>query len=199
MQVAPSFPAQQRLPVRAPGTTIRLVHHGNASPNRRIESMIEMCELLPPGYALDLYLVPQDAAYYERLKRLCVGKNNVRVLEPVPFDALPGILNEYDIGLFVPPPSTRNLDYALPNKLFEYVQARLMVVVSPLQDASQLVTEHKLGVVAKSWRAQDVAAIIRSLDRAQIHRYKQQADEAAPGMSSSAFVRPFLEALDLAE
>ena len=85
----------------------------------------------PPGrldhVTLDLVLVPaNDGGRYLRI--LHERASRVRA-DPVPRprhpDELPAALNPYDIGVYCLPPANVNMEYALPDKLFDFVQARL--------------------------------------------------------------------------
>ena len=49
---------------------------------------------------------------------------------------------EYDIGLFILSPINFNYYHALPNKLFEFIQARLAIAVSPSPEMARIV--HRL-------------------------------------------------------
>ncbi|MGI9325547.1 MAG: hypothetical protein ACR2PZ_10035 [Pseudomonadales bacterium] len=188
VSVAPSFSEYLELSVGPVGDPVRLVHHGNATPNRQLENMVLAMDLLGGDYVLDLYLVWKEDRYRRRLEHLCAQRDNVNLCKPVHFEQIVPTLNGYDIGLFVPPAATVNLDLALPNKLFEYVQARLMIVVSPLQEASRLVREHDLGTVAASAAAQDIASCIKAVARPAVLRYKRNAQVAAKILCADAFV-----------
>ncbi len=197
ISVAPSFSEYLELPVGPVGDPVRLVHHGNATPNRQLENMVLAMDLLGDGYVLDLYLVWKESHYRQRLEQLCAQRDNVNLCEPVSFGRIVTTLNGYDVGLFVPPAATINLDLALPNKLFEYVQARLMIVVSPLQEASRLVREHDLGTVTASAAAQDIAHAIKAVPRSAVSRYKLNSQTAAKILRAEAFVAVVLEQLAL--
>lgn len=165
---------------------VRLVHSGAAVPGRNLEGMIEAAGMLGPEYSLDLYLVPaRDGGKYKtELERLAITHGNVRLLPPVRPHELPSVLNAYDLGIFSLPPQTRNHALMLPNKFFDFVQARLGIVFSPSPETDRLIREHDLGAITRDFSSEALAESIRSLSREDIERVKTNAHRAAHTLSS---------------
>src|SRR5699024_12280331 len=90
-------------------------------------------------------------------------EGRVRVHDAVPYGELHAVLNGYDVGVFVCPPTTFNLANALPNKVFHFVQARLALVVSPTPEMRDLVADHDLGAVTAGFDVADLARTLRAL------------------------------------
>lgn len=158
---------------------IRLVHHGGAIPSRQLEAMIEVMRHLDERYTLDFVLVPSVPRYLESLKAAAGGNPRIRFLDPVPMTELPRFLNRYDAGIYLLPPNNFNNRYSLPNKFFEFVQARLAIVVGPSPEMAAHVRRHDMGVVAEDFTPASFARAIAGLDRGQIARFKAQAHLAA--------------------
>ncbi len=57
-------------------------------------------------------------------------------------------MNACDVGVFCMPPININARYALPNKFFDFVQARLAVGVGPAEEMARLTEKLGLGVVS---------------------------------------------------
>ncbi|NLX50053.1 MAG: glycosyltransferase family 4 protein [Methanospirillum sp.] len=165
---------------------IRLVHHGGVNPQRRLERMIEMMDHLDERFSLDLMLVssPRHAAYFDRLRALAAGRPDVRIVPPVPMGEIASAINAYDIGLYILEPSTFNERHALPNKLFEFVQARLAIAIGPSVEMARVVREHDLGVVAETFSPEAMADRIGGLTVEEIEHYKRQSHRAASVLSS---------------
>ncbi|APX03354.1 hypothetical protein [Arthrobacter sp. QXT-31] len=166
--------------------TIRLVHSGAAVPGRNLEGMIHAVNMLGPGYSLDFYLVPaRDGGKYLRfLESLASGPNKVTFHPPVSPADLPRVLNAYDVGIFSLPPQTRNHALMLPNKFFDFVQARLAIVFSPSPETSRLIERFDLGAVTEDFSPESLAEALRRLDRPQIAASKANAHGAAMELSS---------------
>jgi len=65
-----------------------------------------------------------------------------------------------DIGLSLEEDMGLNYRYALPNKLFDYIQARLPVIVSDLPEMITIVDQYKIGKVLKERTPQRLAEVI---------------------------------------
>ena len=162
---------------------LRLVYHGAANKNRKIENMLQLMELLDDRFTLDLFLVGTDTSkqkYIAKMKDIARQSKHITFHDPVPFSAIIPTLNMFfDIGLFYVEPTTFNLQYCLPNKLFEFIQARLMVAIGPSPDMAGLVREHDCGVVAESFDLHAMASVLNRLDTEKVMRYKQKSDVVA--------------------
>ena len=62
----------------------------------------------------------------------------MRFHDPVAPAELPFAMNACDVGVFCMPPININARYALPNKFFDFVQARLAVGVGPAEEMARL-------------------------------------------------------------
>lgn len=177
---------------------IRLVHSGAAIHGRRLELMLDAVRSLDDRFLLDLYLVPagDGGAYQRELERRVAGDPRIRFLPPVAPAELPATLAAYDVGVFWIPPTHTNARLTLPNKFFDYVQARLAIAVGPSIEMQRLVLEHGLGVVARDFTVEDCAASLRELDADAIARCKAASDAAARALSfeaDAATIRALLE------
>ena len=166
-----------------PAGPIRCIHHGGAMPGRKLETMIETMRLLGDGFTLDFMLMPNKPAYLEVLRKQAAGMDNVRFLAPVPMPEIVSFIAQYDIGLFLLPPNTFNHRHTLPNKLFEFIQARLAVAVGPSPDMAGLVREYGLGIVADDFTPEAMAAAFQSLAPSAIDELKQRSHAAAMELS----------------
>lgn len=158
---------------------VKMIHHGVAAPSRNLERMIEMVDLLDQRFTLDFMLVSSDDRYYERIKSLAAENKRIRFLPPVEMENICPTINRYDIGVFLLPPANFNYQHALPNKFFEFIQARLAVAIGPSPEMAKLVQQHACGVVAESFSAQALADALNQLTSEQIQHYKQASDLAA--------------------
>jgi hypothetical protein len=158
---------------------VRLLHHGAASPVRRLELMIEAVNRLDGAMTLDLALLRNDPAYVERLEGLAAATPNVRVLDPIPLPELVTAANAYDAGVVFFPPLTANLEHALPNKFFDLLQARVAVVTGPSPEMAGIVREFGAGVVAGGFTVDALVAALRELTPERIAAMKQGAGRAA--------------------
>lgn len=183
--VTNAAPYQELSPTRT-GQPLRIVHSGGAMPSRRLDLMIEAMADTAIDATLDMYLVPSDPGYVEQLRERAaqLPPGRVRVHDAVPYRDLHEVLNGYDVGVFVCPPTTFNLANALPNKVFDFVQARLALVVSPTPEMRDLVEDHELGAVTAGFSAADLARTLRGLDADTVRAAKSRSDHHAHALSA---------------
>lgn len=165
---------------------IRLAHSGAAVPGRNIENLIEATLALDDRFTLDLYLVKarDGGRYWDQLRDLSRGSNRVTFHEAVAPGDLPSTLNAYDIGVFVLPPQTTNHRFMLPNKFFDFVQARLALVFSPSVETSTLIEQHDLGRVTDDFSVDSLVKVLRELSSDSVAGFKKNVHHAAQALSS---------------
>jgi len=174
---APYFAALAPQPVSSDG--IRLVHHGGAVASRNIEVMIDMMNSLDERFSLDLFLVPSDPQYLEKLHKLVAKHPRIRILPPVPMQQLPQVVNRYDVGVYILKPNNFNNAHALPNKFFEFVQGRVAIAIGPSPEMAMLVRKYDCGIVADDFAPQSLARELRKLTPERIVQYKMNVHRAA--------------------
>ncbi|HVK09885.1 MAG TPA: hypothetical protein VM597_14035, partial [Gemmataceae bacterium] len=165
---------------------VRLVHHGAAIPARKIENMVSLGPLLDARFELTFCLVDGIPDYRRRLEALAAGQPRTAFVPPVPMPALPGWLNQFDLGVFLLEPTNFNYRHALPNKFFEFVQGRLGIAIGPTPEMARIVGETGAGVVADDFRPKTLAAALNRLTAADIEVFKRAAHDAAPRLSADA-------------
>lgn len=181
---APPLRAMMPSEVQSP---IRLVHAGAALRGRRIEEMIQAVSDSTSNITLTVFLTPNNPEYVTELSALAsLHPDRVNVLPPVKHDELLGILNGFDVGIHVLPPTVTNQALALPNKLFDFVQARLGVVVGPTPEMASIVTDHGLGTVTDGFGVDDIRRVLNLLDADKVMQWKEAAHRAARDLSSES-------------
>jgi len=185
--VVPSLPPLHQLqPSPVDPERIRMVHHGWANRSRRLENMIRMMDHMDDRFTLDLMLVPLEDRYDEMLRREAEGRRNVNIVPPVPYEELIPTTNAYDIGVFLCSPTTFNLRHALPNKLFEFIQARLAVAIGPSPEMQSVVDRHGCGVVSEDFEPRSLSATLNELSAQTIEDMKSRSHTAARQLNASA-------------
>lgn len=192
-RVVMNCPEAQALPVRPVDPAhVRLVHHGIAVPSRSLEQTIAMMAHLDARYSLDLMLVESDPAYMRRLRALAAADPRIRFRAPVRMEEIAGAIHDYDIGVFLLPPVNFNYRMALPNKFFEFVQARLAVAIGPSPEMATLVRRWGFGIVADSFEPRELARRIAALAPADLLAMKQRSDVASRELNAAQVSQVFL-------
>jgi glycosyltransferase involved in cell wall biosynthesis len=164
--------------------TIRLVHSGTADPDRNILELIEAVKRLGNRFTLDLYLIEVPGGHLDVIRKKAASTPRVTVHPPVPPESLPVVLNQYDLGVFLYPIRTLSHLHHLPNKFFDFVQARLGLVFSPAPEIDAHIGQFNLGLITRDASADALVDALRDITTDDVSEYKAAADRAARALSS---------------
>ncbi len=139
-----------------------ILYQGAVNLGRGLELMIETMQFLP-DYK---FVIVGDGDIIDELKQKVkiaklsdriqfLGKKTPSELQKITPNAALGISLEEDLGL--------NYRYALPNKLFDYIQAEIPVLVSDLPEMKNVVEKHDIGEIAKRRNPKALAEQIQKL------------------------------------
>lgn len=183
-----AIPTQPLGPTALEPERVRLVHSGVAAPERHIEWLIDAVARLDERFSLDLYLTGDPKGYLGRVSARAAAVSRVTLHPPVTPPELPATLNAYDLGVFLLPPKSTNNRLMLPNKFFDFVQARLGVVMSPAPETDALIQRYGLGPTLADASVGSLVETLSSVTAEQIEGWKHASHEAAADLGSSADV-----------
>lgn len=175
-------------------TCIRMVHHGGANRNRQIENMINLASLLDDRFTLDLFLVSSDQAYLKELQALALKTKNVKLNAPWKPSEIVEQLNAYDVGLYYFLPTNKNLEINMPNKFFEFIQARLALIIGPGGEMAPLIAKYEIGIALANEPIENIAQQINGVQNKDIEKWKRNSNKAAADLS---FKKSSVELLNL--
>lgn len=164
--------------------TTRLVHSGIADPQRNLLELIEAVERMENRFTLDLYLVGLPGGYLDVINAKAALVPQVTVHPPVPPATLPKVLNQYDLGVALHPLTTLNKRHHLPNKFFDFIQARLGLVYSPAPEIDAYITEYGLGRTTSGTTADALVETLQNITPDNVTAFKKAANHAARALSS---------------
>lgn len=176
---------------------IRLITHGALQTERKIEGMIQAVALADKRYELHLILLG-DPAYIDALRRLGdeIAPGRIFFHERVPAGEVVQRIAEYDIGIFVLPPTTYGFSVTMPNKFFEFMIAGLAVVIGPTPTMAQLAETYEFGCAASTFDPADVAALLNSLTIEDITSMRANARRAAHAINADTEMAKVLNLFD---
>ena len=158
---------------------IRMIHHGSAARYRRLEIMIDAVAQLDERFRLDFMLVPGHSNYVDRLRKRAACDPRIGFIPPVSPERIVERIASYDVSLCTYAPHSFNARYALPNKFFDSLQARLCIAIGPLPEMKRLVERYDCGVVADDFTAKALAESLNKLDRRRVEVCRRAAEVAA--------------------
>lgn len=174
---------KHELQVNPVSSPIRLVHSGIPGPARKLELMIDAVRNSTANVTLDLYLMQRNFEYLDLLKKHAGDDPRIKFCDPVPYDELVPTLNRYDLGVTFIPPTTFNLKWGLPNKLFDYVQARLGVLAGPSPEMARYITRYGIGTVTEDFATSTFSRLLEGLSVEQVLAWKQASHSSAEELS----------------
>jgi glycosyltransferase involved in cell wall biosynthesis len=129
-----------------------VIYSGGIHISRGMDLLVSSLEFMP-----DVHLAMtsnRESWYIEELKEKAARFNGAERLHFVPYVAPEEVvpyISTASVGISPLPADVVNYDLALPNKLFDYMQAKLPIVSSDCFEVSELLSRYPLGEVF-DWR-----------------------------------------------
>ncbi len=157
-----------------------LIYQGAINVNRGIDYMVKAMQYIENSF---LYIAGYGDVSNE-IEQLISSLNlekKVKMLGEIPLEKLHGYTQQADLGLSLEEDMGLNYRFALPNKLFNYIQAELPVLVSFLPEMKSLVNHYQLGEAIEKHDAKHIAEKISSMlnNEQQMKNWKANAKKAA--------------------
>jgi len=150
----------------------------------------------PDDVRFDFYLTKNDVKYLEELQEKAADIKAVAIHDPVPYRELIETLSQSDVGVHLLAPTNFNNEHALPNKFFDFVQARLGVVIGPSPEMAKEVKRHGFGQILPDFTAESLNRCIRELTVDQVDEWKAAAHAAAYELSAETQAAVWKKAID---
>lgn len=137
------------------------IYQGGLQENRSLDVLVRGAKYLDPRH---LIVLMGSGESRDRLQSLLdqegVG-DRIRIIPPVPYQELLEVTASADAGLIVYRGAySLNVQYCLPNKLFEYMMAGVPVICSELDAVAGIVREFDIGVVVPTLDPETVGRVI---------------------------------------
>ncbi|MFM7854860.1 MAG: glycosyltransferase, partial [Flammeovirgaceae bacterium] len=192
----------KNIPQSKVSESIRIIHHGGATVSRHLENMIEMMKYLDNRFTLDLMLVVPELAssqtkkYIAKLKRLAKSDPRISFVPAVKSHEVINRINKYDLGIIIVPSVNFNYANGLPNKLFEFIQAKLAVCVGPIPEIAEIVRNYDIGIVFENFDPKTVATRLSSITKERLIEFKHNTLRAASELTAESNSEVFNRIVD---
>ncbi len=139
-----------------------LLYQGILSENRGLKQTILALKYLQE---VDLVVIG-----YGKEKRALVEfaqkegiMHRVHFLGRIPYENLHNYTRKADIGILLEEPVGMSFEYALPNKLFDYIHCELPILAYPLFEVKKIITDYNIGVLVENHEPKQLALKITEL------------------------------------
>jgi glycosyltransferase involved in cell wall biosynthesis len=139
-----------------------IVYQGALNMGRGLETMINSMQYLD-DFLLHIFGDGDIRQKLVRLTRDMKLEDRVEFMGRKPFRELMGFTRQASLGISLEEDRGLNYRYALPNKLFDYIQAGVPVLVSNLPEMRKIVEEYGVGQVVRDPKPERLAEQIREM------------------------------------
>lgn len=151
-----------------------ILYQGAVNIGRGLELMLQTMQYLDEF----VFVIVGDGDIFSKLKQQVIDENlqekvmflgrlSPKELHSITPNASVGISLEEDLGL--------NYRYALPNKIFDYIQAEVPVLVSNLPEMKQIVLDYKVGEIVLDRSPKAIALQLKNMDKEKYTKLLKKA------------------------
>jgi len=168
------MPVSSRIPNDLPKGPKIILQGAYIDPDRGGEELVKAMSFIPEIHLL----VVGSGRAIPLMKKM--ASSNVVFYDRMPHDQLRMITKSCQLGLSLDKPVHDNYKFSLPNKLFDYWQAGIPVLASPMVEVEKLVLKYNAGQILQSWKPEDMAKQIASMLNGDSYSiWKSNTDQAA--------------------
>ncbi len=162
-----NFSIIRNLPVSQPENinvrkTKTIIYQGSVNVGRGLELMLQALKLLPDGNLI----VAGDGPELKKLKEMALA---LQISERVLFagNLMPEQLRELtktaSAGISIEEAMGMSYLVALPNKLFDYIQAGVPVITSNLPEMAAVVNQYEVGMILEERTPENLASVLHTM------------------------------------
>jgi glycogen(starch) synthase len=187
----------ERIPPRARERSearMSAIYQGAMGPGRPIEDLFIAAAAMGDNVVLSARITGIDLNGLRAKSAIRGLAGRFLIRDPVAPDSLVQALIEFDVGLIINRPVTKNDELVLPNKLFEYMMAGLAVVAPRLPGLVSLIEEEGVGATYRPADPLDLARVLDELaaDRPRLEAMKHRARQLALERYNAEAQKPVL-------
>lgn len=156
-----------------------IIYQGAVNVNRGIEPLIEAMQDIENAH---LYIIG-DGDIFDKIVQQIFDlslQNKITLMGKIPFEFLPHYTHQADLGVSLEENVGLNYKYALPNKLFDYINAGVPVLTSNLPEMEVIVSKYHVGETISTITPTAITEKINQLfgDKEKLAEYTQNCLKA---------------------
>lgn len=153
-----------------------LIYQGAINPGRGLELAIESLLYLK-DYNLLIIGDGQGLNELVELAKVNEVQHQVEFVGRIPFEKLDKYTRQATVGLILEEPIGKSFEYALPNKLFDYIHAELPFIASDLIEVKRIVETYGIGEILHERTPQSLAKHIRKISAINSEKYQKAKEQ----------------------
>lgn len=162
------------------GKKMLILQGSGINKDRGAEEAVEMMQYLDDA----MLVIIGGGDVFEDLKKWVTEKklhDKVKILGKLPYQDLLKYTQIADLGLSLDKGTNLNYEYSLPNKVFDYIQCRVPLMVSRRKVVAELVERNNIGIVFDTHHPVQMAEIVKDAlsNSERYHLWKQNLIKAA--------------------
>ncbi len=177
----PVFKPDQDLAEKVKGNQKMLILQGSGiNKDRGAEEAVAMMQYLENV----VLVIVGGGDVFEKLKEISIDlkiQDKVKIVGKLPYEELLKYTQIADLGLSLDKGTNLNYEYSLPNKVFDYIQCQIPMMVSNRRVVAKLVRDNDIGVVFEKHEPKEMAKIVTDvfLNKAQLKKWQINLKKAA--------------------
>ncbi|HBS87702.1 MAG: hypothetical protein A2W91_15675 [Bacteroidetes bacterium GWF2_38_335] len=136
-----------------------IVYQGALNVDRGIEEMISAMKYLDDY----VFLIMGTGDIDHKLKQLAQNENVLEKLiftGKIPLEKLHSYTLNAQLGISLEKDTNLNYRYSLPNKIFDYIQANVPILVSDLPEMKKVIEKYRIGKIVNSHDPKELADLV---------------------------------------
>ncbi|MEN9972355.1 MAG: hypothetical protein RIS20_702 [Bacteroidota bacterium] len=90
-------------------------------------------------------------------------EDKVKIFGRRPYDEMMQFTMHADLGLTLDKPLSKNYEYSLPNKVFDYMHAGTPILASKLVEIERVIESHQIGVILEEVSPAAIASVVNDI------------------------------------
>lgn len=174
--VVRNLPLYSQFPVMPQSTPLKtILYQGSVNSGRGLDLMIDAMPMIVDAQLVVVGGGDVLAHLQEKVQKMDIG-DTVRFVGRVPFEALRSYTLNAQLGISLEENLGLNYYYALPNKIFDYIQCGVPVLVSDLPEMRRIVSHYGVGKILEQRTPEALARICNEMLGNDLLRQQWQAN-----------------------
>lgn len=155
-----------------------ILYQGAINPSRGLENLIPAMKKIPNAQLWIAGKGPKLTDYQNLVQKMKL-EDKIFFLGNLHPEKLREVTRKADVGVSIEENNGLSYYFSLPNKISDYIQARVPVVVSPFPEMKKIITKFSVGTIINNHSEDEISSKINEiLDQGKKH-YQIQLNKAA--------------------